>query len=164
MNTASCCPQGPWRLVAQAPAAIAAAELSDLARDLFNDLLIQIADLDVRLKKLDAQLLSICRSDDACRRLADLPGVGPVIATALVSAVDDGRHFRSGRELAAWIGLTPRQYTTGGKPQLGGIGRRANHYLRRQMIHGARAVKRIYGSLRNQMNPRLMTTFKELIV
>lgn len=133
-------PQGPWRLVAQAPAAIAAAGLSDLARDLFNDLLIQIADLDVRLKKLDAQLLSICRSHDACRRLADLPGVGPVIATALVSAVDDGRHFRSGRELAAWIGLTPRQYTTGGKPRLGGIGRRANHYLRRQMIHGARAV------------------------
>ena len=63
-----------------------------------------------------------------------------MIATALVAAVDDGRHFRSGRELAAWIGLVPRQYTTGGKPRLGGIGRRANHYLRRQMIHGARAV------------------------
>lgn len=132
--------QGPWRLVAQAPGAIAAAGLSDLARDLFDDLLVQIADLDRRLKKLDGQLLSICRSNDACRRLADLPGVGPVVATALVSAVDDGRHFRSGRELAAWIGLTPRQYTTGGKPRLGGIGRRANHYLRRQMIHGARAV------------------------
>ena len=126
--------------MAQAPAAIAGAELSDLARDLFNDLLAQLADLDRRLKKLDGQLLSICRSNDACRRLADLLGVGPVIATALVSAVDDGRHFRSGRELAAWIGLTPRQYTTGGKPRLGGIGRRANHYLRRQMIHGARAV------------------------
>jgi transposase len=64
------------------------------------------------------------------------PGVGPVIATALVAAVGDGRHFRSGRELAAWIGLVPRQYTTGGKPRLGGIGRRANHYLRRQMVHG----------------------------
>ena len=100
----------------------------------------QLADLDQRLKKLDGQLQSICRSHDACRRLADLPGVGPVIATALVSAVDDGRHFRSGRELAAWIGLTPRQHTTGGKPRLGGIGRRANHYLRRQMIHGARSV------------------------
>jgi transposase len=72
--------------------------------------------------------------------LSKLPGVGPVVATALVAAVDDGRHFRSGRELAAWIGLVPRQYTTGGKPRLGGIGRRANHYLRRQMIHGARAV------------------------
>jgi transposase len=92
------------------------------------------------LKKLDQQLTTICRSNDACRRLATLPGVGPVIATALVSAVDDGRHFRSGRELSAWIGLTPRQYTTGGKPRLGGIGRRANHYLRRQLIHGARSV------------------------
>jgi transposase len=71
---------------------------------------------------------------------AGLPGVGPVVATALVAAVDEGRHFRSGRELAAWIGLVPRQYTTGGKPRLGGIGRRANHYLRRQMIHGARSV------------------------
>jgi transposase len=133
-------PQGPWRLAAQAPEAIAAAELSDLTRGLFNDLLDQLADLDRRLKKLDEQLSAICRSNAACRRLAKLPGVGPVIATALVSAVEDGRCFRSGRELAAWIGLTPRQYTTGGKPRLGGIGRRANHYLRRQMIHGARSV------------------------
>ena len=69
-----------------------------------------------------------------------LPGVGPVVATAIVAAVNDARQFRSGREMAAWIGLVPRQYTTGGKPRLGGIGRRANHYLRRQMIHGARAV------------------------
>jgi transposase len=133
-------PQGPWRFVAQAPAAIAAADLSDLARDIFSDLLAQLSELDRRLKKLDRQLLSICRSSDACRRLAKLPSVGPVIATALVAAIDDGRHFRSGRELAAWIGLVPRQYTTGGKPRLGGIGRRANHYLRRQMIHGARSV------------------------
>ena len=133
-------PQGPWRLVNQAPAAIAEADLSDLARGLFDDLLDQLAGLDDRLKKFDQQLATICRSNDACRQLAKLPGVGPVIATALVSAVDDGQHFRSGRELAAWIGLTPRQYTTGGKPRLGGIGRRANHYLRRQLIHGARAV------------------------
>ena len=133
-------PQGPWRLIAQAPAAIAEADLTDLARGLFHDLLDQLGGLESRLKTLDQKLAEICRTHDACRRLAKLPGVGPVIATALVSAVDDGRCFRSGRELAAWIGLTPRQYTTGGKPRLGGIGRRANHYLRRQMIHGARAV------------------------
>jgi transposase len=133
-------PQGPWRFVAQAPAAVADAELSALAREIFNDLFDQLGELNCRLEKLDRQLVAICRENDACRRLAKLPGVGPVIATALVAAVDDGRHFRSGRELAAWIGLVPRQYTTGGKPRLGGIGRRANHYLRRQMIHGARAV------------------------
>lgn len=57
-----------------------------------------------------------------------------------MAAIDDGRHFASGRALAAWIGLVPRQYTTGGKPRLGGIGRRANHYLRRQLVHGARSV------------------------
>src|ERR1700691_2399250 len=133
-------PQGAWRFLTQAADAIATAELSDLTRGLFDDLLEELRALDLRLDKLDRQLLGICRTNEACKRLSKLPGVGPVIATALVAAVDDGHHFRSGRELAAWIGLVPRQYTTGGKPRLGGIGRRANHYLRRQMIHGARAV------------------------
>src|SRR6202166_3638515 len=133
-------PQGAWRFLAQAQDAIAAAELSDLMRELFAETLHELGALDLRLDKLDRQLLAICRTNEACRRLSRLPGVGPVIATALVAAVDDGHHFRSGRELAAWIGLVARQYTTGGKPRLGGIGRRANHYLRRQMIHGARSV------------------------
>lgn len=133
-------PQGLWRFEAQAPSAIAEAELTDLAREIFSDLLGQLRDLNSRVETLDAKIIAICRSNDACRRLSKLPGVGPVIATALVAAVNDGRHFRSGRELAAWIGLVPRQYSTGGKPRLGGIGRRANHYLRCQMIHGARAV------------------------
>jgi transposase len=133
-------PQGAWRFAGQAPAAIEGTELSDLARAMFADMLDELGSLDRRLEKLDAQLLTICRTNEACRRLSKLPGVGPVIATALVAAVNDGRHFRSGRELAAWIGLVPRHYTTGGKPRLGGIGRRANHYLRRQMIHGARAI------------------------
>ena len=133
-------PQGAWRFLTQAADAIATAELSDLTRELIDDLLEELRAIDLRLDKLDRQLLGICRTNEACKRLSKLPGVGPVIATALVAAVDDGRHFRSGRELAAWIGLVPRQYTTGGKPRLGGIGRRANHYRRRQMIHGARAV------------------------
>lgn len=133
-------PQGAWRFSAQAQDAIDGGELSENIRELFNDLLKELVDLDARLARLDRKLVTICRTNDACRRLSELPGVGPVVATAIVAAVDDGRHFRSGRELSAWIGLVPRQYTTGGKPRLGGIGRRANHYLRRQMIHGARAV------------------------
>jgi transposase len=108
------------------------AELSQLARELFAQLLDQLRDVDGRLEKLDARLVRICRTDEACRRLSGIPGVGPVIATGLVAAIGDGHDFRSGRQLAAWIGLVPRQYTTGGKPRLGGIGRRANHYLRRQ--------------------------------
>ena len=86
-------------------------------RGLFGDLLDELRTLDLRLDKLDQQFLKLCRTNEACRRLSKLPGVGPVIATALVAAVDDGRHLRSGRELAAWIGLVPRQYTTGGKPR-----------------------------------------------
>lgn len=105
-------PQGSWRFEAQPPTAVAQAELSELAREIFADLLDQLSDVAGRLKKLDARIVAICRSDAACRRLATLPGVGPIIATALVAAVDDGRHFRSGRELAAWIRLVPRQYTT----------------------------------------------------
>ena len=133
-------PQGASRFAQQAHQAVAEAELSPLAREIFADLFDQLRDVNGRLEKLDARIVAICREHEACRRLSRLPGVGPVIATALVASIDDGRHFRSGRELAAWIGLVPRQYTTGGKPRLAGIGRRANHYLRRQMIHGARAV------------------------
>jgi transposase len=133
-------PQGLWRFTAQAPAAVAGAELSDLARSIFGELMDQLGELDRRVKKLDVTMVALCRTNETCRQLAKLPGVGPVIATAIVAAVNDGRQFRSGREMAAWIGLVPRQYTTGGKLRLGGIGRRANHYLRRQLIHGARAV------------------------
>jgi transposase len=132
--------KGPSRLAAEGPAAVADALLSDLARELFADLFDQLRNLEGRIGALDVRLVAICRENAASRRLATLPGVGPIIATALIASIDDGRHFRSGRELAAWIGLVPRQHTTGGKPKLGGIGRHANHYLRRQMIHGARSV------------------------
>jgi transposase len=104
-------PQGAWRFLTQAHDAIAAAEISDLTRELFADMLDELRALDLRLDKLDRQLLALCRTNEACRRLSKLPGVGPVIATAIVAAVDDGRHFRSGRELAAWISLVPRQYS-----------------------------------------------------
>ena len=133
-------PQGAKRFTVQVGEVLAEAELSDLARELFLELLDQLGDVDHRIAPVDTRLVAICRENAACRRLVGMPGIGPVVATALVAAVDDGRHFRSGRDLAAWIGLVPRQYTTGGKPKLGGIGRRANHYLRRQIVHGARAV------------------------
>lgn len=133
-------PKGSGRLAADGPDAVASTPLSDLARELFSALFDQLRELEARIATLDDRLVSICRENAASRRLATLPGVGPVIATALVASIDDGHHFRSGRELAAWIGLVPRQHTTGGKPKLGGIGRQANHYLRRQMIHGARSI------------------------
>lgn len=75
-----------------------------------------------------------------CGLIAYCPPVWPIVATALVASIGDARQFKSGRELAAWTGLVPRQYSTGGKAHLGGVGRRANHYLLRQLVHGARAV------------------------
>lgn len=133
-------PKGPARLRADGPDAVASAPLSDLGRELFAALFDQLHELKARSSTLDDRLVTICRENAATRRLTSLPGVGPIIATALVASIDNGQHFRSGRELAAWIGLVPRQHTTGGKPKLGGIGRQANHYLRRQMIHGARSI------------------------
>lgn len=135
-------PVGASRFRLQIDKMIETAELSDLAKNLFLKLAEEYRGLDARVSALDDMLAEICREDERCKRLTTLPGVGPIVATSLVAAIDDGRHFASGRALSAWIGLVPRQYTTGGKPRLGGIGNRANHYLnlRRQLIHGARSA------------------------
>lgn len=82
----------------------------------------------------------MAREDEAARRLATIPGIGVINATALVAALGDARSFGRGRDLAAWLGLVPRQATTGGKPRMLGISKRGNRYLRGNLIHGARAV------------------------
>jgi hypothetical protein len=81
----------------------------------------------------------VARRSDDCRRLVTVPGIGPLGATALVAAVGNGAMFTKGRELAAWLGLVPRQHSTGGKPTLLGISKRGNRYLRMLFIHGARS-------------------------
>ena len=93
-----------------------------------------------RIAAFDAEFVSQARADDAVRRLTTVPGIGTINATALVAAVGDGRAFARGRDMAAWLGLVPRQMTTGGKPKLLGISKRGNRYLRKNLIHGARAV------------------------
>jgi transposase len=133
-------PKGAWRFRRDAAAVLDAPELTALAAELFHDLLDQLRELEARLAALDRRLVALCRQSEACRRLAALPGVGPIIATALVAGVGDARQFRCGRDLAAWIGLVPRQHSSGGRPKLLGIGAGGNHYLRKQLIHGARAV------------------------
>ncbi len=134
-------PKGADRFGARARAGLAAAELSSLARDTFAALLDELDALQARMARLDDRLVAICREDETCRRPLTLPGVGSVAATALVAAVGDASHFRLGRPLAAWIGLVvPREYPTGGKATLGGVAKRANHNLHRQLVHSARAV------------------------
>ena len=79
-------------------------------------------------------------NEEARRQTPTIPGVGPIVASALVAAIGRAESFDRGRDLAAWLGLVPRQFTTGGKPKLLGISKRGNKYLRKQLIHGARAA------------------------
>jgi transposase len=89
---------------------------------------------------LNDELAEVARRDESARRLATIPGVGVINATALVAAIGDGTTFAKGRDLSAWLGLVPRQHKTGGKTKLLGISKRGKQYLRRQLIHGARSV------------------------
>ena len=97
-------------------------------------------DLELQIVEMNDEVERIASSDDACRRLRQIPGIGPLVATAIVASIGNGAAFRKGREFAAWLGLLPNQHSTGGKVRLYGISKRGNSYLRTILIHGARAV------------------------
>jgi len=97
-------------------------------------------ELERRIEEANAELQRIAKQDDACSRLMEIPGIGPLVSTALVASVGNAITFRKGRDLAAWLGLVPRQHSTGGRPKLLGISKRGNEYLRRMLLHGARSV------------------------
>ena len=103
----------------------------------------ELVRLDERVKRFDAKLDAFAREDQGCRRLQTIPGVGPKVASALVAAAGDAKEFGTGREFAAWLGLTPRQRSTGGRTVLGGISKRGDRYLRSVLIHGARTGLRV---------------------
>jgi transposase len=107
---------------------------------LIEDMRLEWSELDQRIAALTAEFVARAREDQAARRLATIPGFGALNATALVAAIGTGKTFRRARDLAAWLGLVPRQATTGGKPRLLGITKRGNTYLRTLLIHGARAA------------------------
>jgi transposase len=114
--------------------------LSPRIRVLVDDMRAEWRALDERIEAFDDELAAKARADDAARRLATIPGIGVLNATALAAAVGNAATFGRGRDLAAWLGLVPRQETTGGKPRLLGISKRGNTYLRTLLIHGARAA------------------------
>jgi transposase len=121
------------------------AKLTELGRNVFRHLHEEWLALEQRLTYYNEQLEAICRADPVCQRLLTIPGVGPLTATALVAAVSDATHFKNGRQFAAWLGLVPRQHSTGGKPRLLGISKRGDRYLRKLLVHGARATIRWVG-------------------
>jgi transposase len=114
--------------------------LSARMRTLIADMRTQWVDVDRPIRALDAEFAAFLRENGDARLLSTIPGVGPLIASALVAAIGSGETFDHGRDLSAWLGLTPRQATTGGKPKLLGISKRGNRYLRKMFIHGARAA------------------------
>jgi transposase len=117
--------------------------LSNLFRRLLNDLYLEFVHLDERVDALEETLKALCAQSEDCQRLLTIPGVGLLSATALVAAIGDIRVFKNGRELAAWLGLVPRQHSTGGKTTLMGISKRGDTYLRTLLIHGGRTVVRV---------------------
>jgi len=96
--------------------------------------------IDKDLDEVDSEIESVAKTEESCRRLLTVPGIGPLVATAMVAAVGNGSAFAKGREFATWLGLVPQQHSTGGKAKLLGISKRGNEYLRRLFIHGARSV------------------------
>src|SRR5262245_16075898 len=115
------------------------ARLPDLARQVLQVLAVQIEQLEAAVAAIEKQLMAWHKSNPVSQRLASVPGIGPIIATAIAATVVEPSGFRSGREFAAWLGLVPRQNSTGGKHRLGGISKRGNPYLRRLLINGASA-------------------------
>lgn len=106
-----------------------------LLMELFNDLDV----LDRRIAKVTAEIEAAASKDERTQRLMSIPGIGPLGATALVAAVGDAQQFRKARDMSSWLGIVPRQASTGGKPTLLGISKRGNSYLRKLIIHGARS-------------------------
>jgi transposase len=119
-----------------------AASLPSLARDMLELLFKQIETLTEKIDTLEKRIAQWHRESEICQRLASIPGVGPLTATAILASVGNAKSFKTGRAFAAWLGLTPLEHSTGGKQRLGGISKRGDGYLRRLLVHGARAVVR----------------------
>jgi transposase len=116
--------------------------LPEIARTCVAVLGSQLQSLKAQILKFDRMIMAWHRSSEASRRLDDIPGVGPALATALVASIADPKAFRSGRDFSAWIGLVPKQNSSGGKDRLGGISKRGDRYLRSLFTTGALAVIR----------------------
>jgi transposase len=115
-------------------------ELTMFARSLIRSLYEELAELEEKIAATEIQIERIFHENQECKRIAAVEGIGPLTATAVVAAIGNDRAFKNGRQFAAWLGLVPRQYSSGGKSRLLGISKRGDPYLRTLLIHGARSV------------------------
>ncbi|MDG2971205.1 IS110 family transposase [Pseudomonas extremaustralis] len=135
-------PQGIAHITTRLPSVIegAANELPVSFRQLIERLIEHFKVLDKEVEELEAQIKAWHRADEISRQLERVPGIGPLTASALVASIGDAKNFKNGRQLAAWLGLVPRQHSSGGKSTLLGMSKRGDAYLRTLMIHGSRSV------------------------
>src|SRR5437763_7038431 len=118
------------------------AEVPALAREALQSLFAELSALEIRIKVVEAVIMREHRSNAVSRRLTTIPGIGPITASALAGTIADPFAFKSGRELAAWIGLVPRQHSSGGKQKMGRVSKQGDRYLRRVLKVGGTAVMR----------------------
>jgi len=134
--------QGITRLRQQLPMIVEdqGNEWTPLSREVMRELYEQLVALDERIARADRMVQRVFTENAPCQKLAQIAGIGPVVATALIAAVGNAQEFDNGRHLAAWLGLVPRQCSSGGKERRLGISKRGDRYLRTLLIHGARAT------------------------
>jgi len=135
-------PQGIRHIAQRVPALLedASNELPLEFRQLIDRLTCHLKELDQQVRELERQIVAWHRSSELSRKLEKIPGIGPLAATALVASIADARSFNNGRQVSAWLGLVPRQNSSGGKSTLLGISKRGDVYLRTLLIHGARSA------------------------
>jgi transposase len=145
--------QGVYKLKKELPEILedATNELTSLTREMILELKNELKDLEDRIEKVTNKLDAVFRNNDDCQRIEKIEGIGFLTATAIVAAVGDPRVFKNGRQMAAWLGLVPRQNSSGGKTRLSGISKRGDKYLRSLLIHGGRSVVR---TAQNKSDPR----------
>jgi transposase len=138
-------PQGIGHIAKRLPEILEDGEndLPGAFRQLLDRLGDHLKELDRQVGELEMQIQSWHRENEASKKMAQIPGIGPITASALVASIGDAKSFENARQLAAWLGLVPRQHSSGGKQVLLGISKRGDTYLRTLLIHGARAVIRV---------------------
>ncbi len=138
-------PQGIGHVANRLPDIIVDAEndLPALFCELLERLRVHLIELNRQVQELEALINAWHHKNEGSQKLAQIPGIGPLTASALIASIGDARNFKNGRELAAWLGLVPRQHSSGGKVLLQGISKRGDAYLRTLLIHGARSVIRV---------------------
>ena len=109
-------------------------------RELLQELYDELSSCFERVEGYDKKIHLIALRDESCRRLSEIEGVGPITSTAMVAAVGDPKSFKNGRQFSAWLGLVPKQHSTGGRTTLLGISKRGDCYLRKNLVHGCRSV------------------------